>query len=68
LGILGSALFQSPRVVSSLQSRFGAGTRKLQERLQEPKVRAAAGLIPATRPLGVIQEEVYEPLQRRGLL
>lgn len=68
LGILGSALFQSPRVVSSLQSRFGAGTRKLQERLQDPRVRAAAGLIPATRPLGVIQEEVYEPLQRRGLL
>jgi len=68
LGLASSSLFQSPKIASALQSRFGAGTRKLQERLQEPKVRAAAGLIPATRPLGVIQEEVYEPLQRRGLL
>jgi len=68
LGLGSSALFQSPRVASSLQSRFGAGTRRLQETLQDPRVRTAAGLIPATRPLGVIQEEVYEPLQRRGLL
>lgn len=67
-GLGSSTLFQSPRIVSSLQSRFGQLSRGAKNIMNDPKARAAGSLIPKLRPIEEIKQEVANPLRRRGLL
>jgi len=66
-GILGAGAIFSPRVgteLNRLAGRLRRGVPRIREGLLEP-IREP---LTYARPLGTTQEEVYEPLQRRGLL
>jgi hypothetical protein len=66
-GILGAGAIFSPRVGTELNriaGRLRRGVPRIRQGLLEP-IREP---LTYARPLGTTQEEVYEPLQRRGLL